>query len=101
MAIDRLLAKRAVGIFLQSAIDGTLSPRHVNAVIRNENCDITEIESLIDHEDEWVRRCAIRVVGKRGDVKKLIDRTLVEKDKTVKVIHVEGTQLTVRVVETV
>jgi len=83
MAIDRLFAKRAVSIFLQSAGDGTLSPRHVTAVIRNEKCDVTEIEPLIDHEDEWIRRCAIKVVGKRGDVRLLIERTLIEKDKTV------------------
>jgi len=83
MAIDRLFAERAVFLFLQSAKEGTLSPRHVNAVVRNDKCDVTEIEPLINHEDEWVRRCAIKVIGKKGDVKCLIERTLIEKDKTV------------------
>ena len=84
MAIDMFFPTRAVKSFIAAAEQGKLSPRHVNDVLKYDSVDVESIEPYLSHDNEWVRRCAAKVIAARGKNKRLlIDAAKVETDKTV------------------
>lgn len=85
MVYDGLFQDRAVESFLEAAKENRLSPRHLNDILKykDRGVDVTPIEPLLLSEEAWVRKLAAKVIGKVGNVEKVIEAAKIEKDKSV------------------
>jgi HEAT repeat protein len=89
---------RAVQACVEAMANGRVSPRHVKDVIKYPDVDVTPIEPFLFHEDDYVRRFAVEIIGKRGNKEKLIDALAKETNRQIlllilKILGKEGTQL--------
>jgi len=75
--------KRAVRACVEAMSDGRLRSSLVNDVLKYSNVDVTPIEQFLSSRDEIIRLNAVRIIGQRGDVSKLVDMALVEQNVTV------------------
>jgi len=83
MAVDLTFPERAVRSFVLAADARKISPRHVRDVIKYSDVDVMPIMKFLKHDDPWVRKCAVQVIGARGNKRKLIEMTMDEDDRYV------------------
>jgi hypothetical protein len=83
MVIDLFYPQRAVERFIAAANESKLGPQHVRSVLKYDSVDVEPLEFLLNHEDEWVRRCTANVVVKKGNISKVLKQALIEEEKSV------------------
>jgi HEAT repeat protein len=57
---------------------GSLRQSTVNDVLRYDGIDVSSLEQFLDSEDDSIRLNAVRIIGTRGDISKLIEVALRE-----------------------
>ena len=72
--------RRAVADCLNAMHKGRLSQRHVDGVLKYDDIDVSPLEPFLEDGNEFIRAAAVKLVGERGDRKKLVSVLLREED---------------------
>jgi len=75
--------KRAVKTCHDLLSKGIVRSSSINDVLRYENIDVTPFEDYLSSDNDDVRLSAVKIIGTRGDVSKLIPMALKEEDSMV------------------
>jgi hypothetical protein len=83
MAIDLTFPERAVKSFIIAAKSRRISPRHVNDILKYEHVDVTDVVPFLNDTDDWIRRAAVKIIGRKGDKSLLVGMINTETNRTI------------------
>ena len=76
-------SERAVKACVYAMKKGIISLRLVNNVLKCKKVDVSSIEPFLNDKNDFIRKHAVTIIGKKGDASLLVDLALKETSKQV------------------